>query len=142
MSRRARLDSELVRRKLARSREHAAQLIGAGRVAVGGRTASKAATQVDTASAITVAEAAEGPDYVSRGAHKLIGALEAFGPKGLAVKERRCLDAGASTGASPTCCCATARRTCSPSTSGTASSPGRCGPTSGSRSWSGSTSGI
>ncbi|GGS57432.1 TlyA family rRNA (cytidine-2'-O)-methyltransferase [Planobispora rosea] len=98
MSRRARLDSELVRRKLARSREHAAQLIEAGRVAVGGRTAAKPATQVDTASAITVAEAAEGPDYVSRGAHKLVGALEAFGPRGLTVEGRRCLDAGASTG--------------------------------------------
>ncbi|GAA3447496.1 TlyA family RNA methyltransferase [Planomonospora venezuelensis] len=98
MSRRARLDSELVRRKLARSREHAAQLIEAGRVAVGGRTAAKPATQVDTASAIVVAEAAEGPDYVSRGAHKLLGALAAFGPRGLAVAGRRCLDAGASTG--------------------------------------------
>ncbi|GAA3031140.1 TlyA family RNA methyltransferase [Streptosporangium longisporum] len=98
MSRRARLDSELVRRKLARSREQAAQLIEAGRVSVGGRTAEKPATQVDTASAIVVAEAAEGPDYVSRGAHKLLGALEAFGPRGLAVAGRRCLDAGASTG--------------------------------------------
>ncbi|GAA3160662.1 hemolysin [Planomonospora alba] len=98
MSRRARLDSELVRRKLARSREQAAQLIEAGRVTVGGRTASKPATQVDTASAIVVAEAAEGPDYVSRGAHKLVGALEAFGPRGLTVAGRRCLDAGASTG--------------------------------------------
>ncbi|MBG0832834.1 TlyA family RNA methyltransferase [Planomonospora sp. ID67723] len=98
MSRRARLDSELVRRKLARSREHAAQLIEAGRVTIGGQPAAKPATQVDTASAIVVAEAAEGPDYVSRGAHKLLGALAAFGPKGLTVAGRRCLDAGASTG--------------------------------------------
>ncbi|WP_275411745.1 TlyA family RNA methyltransferase [Sphaerisporangium siamense] len=98
MSRRVRLDRELVRRGLARSREHAADLITGGRVSVGGRTADKPATQVDTASAIIVAEMAEGPDYVSRGAHKLIGALEAFGPRGLAVEGRRCLDAGASTG--------------------------------------------
>ncbi|GGL43823.1 TlyA family RNA methyltransferase [Planomonospora parontospora] len=98
MSRRARLDSELVRRRLARSREQAAQLIEAGRVTVGGRTAAKPATQVDTASAIVVTEAEEGPDYVSRGAHKLVGALEAFGPAGLSVRGRRCLDAGASTG--------------------------------------------
>ncbi|GAT68439.1 cytochrome C peroxidase [Planomonospora sphaerica] len=98
MSRRARLDSELVRRKLARSREQAAQLIEAGRVTVGGRTAAKPATQVDTASAIVVTEAEEGPDYVSRGAHKLVGALAAFGPEGLGVRGRRCLDAGASTG--------------------------------------------
>ena len=33
--------------------------------------------------------------WVSRGAHKLIGALDAFG---LSVEDRRCLDAGASTG--------------------------------------------
>ncbi|MFC4532826.1 TlyA family RNA methyltransferase [Sphaerisporangium dianthi] len=98
MSRRIRLDSELVRRGLARSREQAAELISGGRVSVGGRTAAKPATQVDTASAIVVAEAAEGPDYVSRGAHKLIGAIEAFAPRGLTVEGRRCLDAGASTG--------------------------------------------
>ncbi|MEO3804867.1 TlyA family RNA methyltransferase [Nonomuraea sp. B1E8] len=96
MSRRIRLDSELVRRGLARSREQATQLIEAGRVSVGGRRAGKPATQVDTASAIVVADSQDGPDYVSRGAHKLLGALEAFGS--LAVEGRRCLDAGASTG--------------------------------------------
>jgi 23S rRNA (cytidine1920-2'-O)/16S rRNA (cytidine1409-2'-O)-methyltransferase len=58
--------------------------------------AGKAATQVDTAAPIVVAESAAGPEYVSRGAHKLLGALEAFG--GLTVAGRRCLDAGASTG--------------------------------------------
>ncbi|MBB4919434.1 TlyA family RNA methyltransferase [Streptosporangium saharense] len=98
MSRRTRLDSELVRRGLARSREQASQLIEAGRVTVGGQVAAKPATQVETASAIVVAEAVEGPDYVSRGAHKLLGALEAFGPRGLTVTGRHCLDAGASTG--------------------------------------------
>ncbi|MCG5215087.1 TlyA family RNA methyltransferase [Streptosporangium sp. KLBMP 9127] len=98
MSRRTRLDSELVRRGLARSREQAGQLIEAGRVSVGGQVAGKAATQVDTASAILVAESADGPDYVSRGAHKLLGALTAFGPRGLTPQGRRCLDAGASTG--------------------------------------------
>ena len=96
MSRRVRLDSELVRRKLARSREQAAQLIEDGRVTVGGQLAVKPATQVDTAAAIVVAASADGPDYVSRGAHKLLGALEAF--TALEVKGRRCLDAGASTG--------------------------------------------
>jgi 23S rRNA (cytidine1920-2'-O)/16S rRNA (cytidine1409-2'-O)-methyltransferase len=35
---------------------------------------------------------------VSRGGHKLAGALAAFGPRGLTVAGRRCLDAGASTG--------------------------------------------
>src|SRR5262249_10911147 len=39
-----------------------------------------------------------GEEYVSRGAHKLAGALAAFEPRGLTVAGRRCLDAGASTG--------------------------------------------
>src|SRR4051794_21577591 len=52
---RRRLDAELVRRKLARSREHASQLIAAGRVTVAGATATKAATQVETSAALVVA---------------------------------------------------------------------------------------
>lgn len=95
---RRRLDAELVRRKLARSREHAAQLIAAGRVTVGRNTATKSATQVETAAAIVVAEDDSDPDYVSRGGHKLAGALAAFVPQGLKVEGRRALDAGASTG--------------------------------------------
>ncbi|HLV74567.1 MAG TPA: TlyA family RNA methyltransferase [Vulgatibacteraceae bacterium] len=95
MSRR-RLDAELVRRGLARSREHAGRLIADGRVRVGGRTAAKAATQVEAGAAIVVADAESGPEYVSRGGHKLAGALKAFG--GPPVKGRVCLDAGASTG--------------------------------------------
>lgn len=49
---------------------------------------------MDAATPVLV-EAEEGEQWVSRGAHKLIGALDAFGvdPRG-----RRCLDAGASTG--------------------------------------------
>ncbi len=95
---RRRLDAELVRRKLARSREHAGQLIAAGRVTVGKNLATKPATQVETAAAILVAEDDNDPDYVSRGGHKLAGALEAFVPLGLEVEGRRALDAGASTG--------------------------------------------
>jgi 23S rRNA (cytidine1920-2'-O)/16S rRNA (cytidine1409-2'-O)-methyltransferase len=96
--RRLRLDAELVRRRLARSREHAAELVVSGRVSVGGVTASKPATQVGTDVAIVVAEDPDRPDYVSRGGHKLAGALAAFAPLGLSVAGRRCLDAGASTG--------------------------------------------
>jgi 23S rRNA (cytidine1920-2'-O)/16S rRNA (cytidine1409-2'-O)-methyltransferase len=96
MARRMRLDTELVRRGLARSREQAADLITAGRVAVGGQTAAKAATQVGQDAAITIADAGQGPEYASRGGRKLEGALAAFA--GLAVAGRRCLDAGASTG--------------------------------------------
>jgi 23S rRNA (cytidine1920-2'-O)/16S rRNA (cytidine1409-2'-O)-methyltransferase len=94
---RARLDAELVRRGLARSREQAAELIAAGRVAVGGQVASKSSTQVAREAPVTVADDADaGPAYVSRGGHKLAGALAAFA--GLDVTGKRCLDAGASTG--------------------------------------------
>lgn len=98
MPRRLRLDAELVRRGLARSREHAAELIGAGRVKVAGAVATKAATGVTTDVALVVLEDPAHPDYVSRGGHKLAGALRAFEPAGLTVAGRRCLDAGASTG--------------------------------------------
>ncbi len=96
--RRLRLDQELVRRGFARSREHASELVAAGRVTVSGAQARKAATGVTTDVAIVVREDAERPDYVSRGGHKLAGALDAFAPLGLSVRGRRCLDAGASTG--------------------------------------------
>ncbi|WP_031076967.1 TlyA family RNA methyltransferase [Streptomyces sp. NRRL WC-3742] len=95
---RRRLDAELVRRKLARSREHASELIAAGRVTVGGTTATKPATQVETSAAVVVAKDENDPDYVSRGGHKLAGAFAAFLPQGLVVEGRRALDAGASTG--------------------------------------------
>ncbi|MFG2098756.1 TlyA family RNA methyltransferase [Streptomyces sp. NPDC048612] len=95
---RRRLDAELVRRKLARSREHASQLIAAGRVTVGGATATKPATQVETSAAVVVREDESDPDYVSRGGHKLAGAFAAFVPLGLKIEGRRALDAGASTG--------------------------------------------
>jgi len=94
---RARLDAELVRRGLARSREQAAELIAAGRVAIAGQTASKSATQVTKDTPVTVADEDDGEAaYVSRGGHKLAGALAAFA--GLEVAGKRCLDAGASTG--------------------------------------------
>ena len=93
--RRLRLDAELVRRGLARSRDHAATLIADGRVRVGGSVASKAATGVETAAAVVVADDVDDPGWASRGASKLLGALGAFD---VAVEGRRCLDAGASTG--------------------------------------------
>ncbi|MCW2786213.1 MAG: hemolysin [Marmoricola sp.] len=96
--RRLRLDAELVRRGLARSRDHAGELIADGRVSVGGQRASKAATGVTTDSDLVVRADPDKPDYVSRGGHKLAGALAAFAPDGLTVAGRRCLDAGASTG--------------------------------------------
>jgi 23S rRNA (cytidine1920-2'-O)/16S rRNA (cytidine1409-2'-O)-methyltransferase len=97
MGRRTRLDAELVRRGLARSREQAAELIAAGRVEVRGTAAAKPAAMVDPADPVRVRD--DGAEsYVSRGGHKLAGALAGFGPAGLAVTGKRCLDAGASTG--------------------------------------------
>ena len=98
MPRRLRLDAELVRRGLARSREHAGELIAAGRVKVSGAVATKPATGVTTDVALVVLDDPGRPDYVSRGGHKLAGALEMFEPLGLVVSGRRALDAGASTG--------------------------------------------
>ena len=96
MARRARLDAELVRRKLARSREQAAALVAAGRVRVRGDVATKVAAMIDPADPVVVSGDDPTTDYVSRGGHKLAGALSAFA--GLTVAGRRCLDAGASTG--------------------------------------------
>jgi 23S rRNA (cytidine1920-2'-O)/16S rRNA (cytidine1409-2'-O)-methyltransferase len=98
MPRRQRLDAELVRRGLARSREHAAQLIAAGRVSASGATATKAATAVSLDAPVVVRDDPTSPDYASRGAHKLVGALDLFEPAGLQVQGRVALDAGASTG--------------------------------------------
>ena len=87
-----RLDAELAARGLARSRTHAARLISAGSVTVDGRGVVKPSAAVDAASVIEVA--AE-DHYVSRGAHKLVAALEAFG---VDIAGRAALDLGASTG--------------------------------------------
>ena len=95
MARRSRMDAELVRRGLARSREHAVALITEGRVAVSGQTASKAATGVEAGTPVVVRTDPDQPSWVSRGAHKLLGALDAFD---VPVEGRRALDAGASTG--------------------------------------------
>ena len=94
MTRRARIDAELVRRGLARSRQQAAELISSGRVTVDGMPAVKPATAVTATARLAVEDVGE-RTWVSRGAHKLIGALDAFG---IDVTARRALDAGASTG--------------------------------------------
>lgn len=92
---RRRLDAELVRRSLARSRDEARELVDSGRVKLNGTPASKVATQVEDSASIVVTRDDDDPGYVSRGAHKLAGALDATG---LDPQELRCLDAGASTG--------------------------------------------
>lgn len=93
----ARLDSELVRRGLARSRRHAGELIAAGRVAVDGVPTSRSATALRDEQVVTVATE-DDPGYASRAGFKLAGALDLWEPLGLRVAGRACLDAGASTG--------------------------------------------
>lgn len=88
----SRLDAALAARGLARSRTHAAQLIAAGLVTVDGRGVVKPSTPVRDDS---VLEVAASDHYVSRGAHKLIAALDAFD---IDVAGRPALDMGASTG--------------------------------------------
>ena len=85
-----RLDAELVRRGLAKSRESALELIDEKLVLVSGIPASKAATQVDTQTSITLKETKE--QYVSRGGFKLEGAIQAF-PQ-IQIREQVVLDAG------------------------------------------------
>ncbi len=95
-SRRIRLDQLLVERGLAPTRARAQALVLAGKVRVGigdgARRDRKPGDLVDPAAPV---EVAAGREWVSRGAHKLVAALDAFGidPAG-----RVCLDVGASTG--------------------------------------------
>ena len=88
----ARLDAALAARGLARSRTHAAALIDGGLVTVNGTPVVKSSTKVEDHDVLEVAGA---DHYVSRGAHKLIAALDGFGidPAGALA-----LDMGASTG--------------------------------------------
>jgi 23S rRNA (cytidine1920-2'-O)/16S rRNA (cytidine1409-2'-O)-methyltransferase len=87
-----RLDIALVERGLVRSRTVAAKLIADGLVTVDGKPVVKASAKIRENQVLDVAPT---DHYVSRGAHKLIAALDAFG---ITVTGRTVLDAGASTG--------------------------------------------
>ncbi|HUB67814.1 MAG TPA: TlyA family RNA methyltransferase [Candidatus Methylacidiphilales bacterium] len=92
-----RLDMELMARGLVESREQAQRLILAGEVWVEGQRWDKSSKLCAASAAIEV----RGADrYVSRGGHKLEGALNAFR---LDVAGCRCLDIGASTGGFTDC---------------------------------------
>jgi 23S rRNA (cytidine1920-2'-O)/16S rRNA (cytidine1409-2'-O)-methyltransferase len=95
---RRRLDAELVRRGLARSRHGAVEAIAGGRVLVGGAPAQTPARRVGDDEAITVL--GPPPRFVSRGGEKLAGALAMFDVE---VSGRRALDVGASTGGFTDC---------------------------------------
>jgi len=86
-----RLDTELVHRGLARSRTAAQAAVAAGTVLVNGQAATKPAQQVAPGD---VLELSATDPWVSRAAHKLVGALDDSGTPVPA----RVLDAGASTG--------------------------------------------
>lgn len=97
-----RLDVALVARGLARSRNQAAELIRQGLVTVDEQVITKPShTTSDDATIQT-----DGAPWVSRAAHKLVGALDA---SGISVGER-VLDAGASTGGFTQVCLARGAR--------------------------------
>lgn len=91
-----RLDAVLVSRGLARSRGHARDLVDAGVVLLDGRPADRVAVRVGPDTDVAVDDASG--TYVGRAAHKLVAAIDAFGPLGLRIEGRHCLDIGASTG--------------------------------------------
>jgi len=91
-----RLDAELVRRGLVRSRGQARELVTRGDVLLDGAPATKPSTPVTPTSSIALTE--EPDRWVGRAAYKLLEALRVFGRSGLTVAGKRCLDVGASTG--------------------------------------------
>lgn len=93
-----RLDSELVRRSLAQSRERAKEYILGGLVEVNGRAAQKPSEAVSEEDKIAVV--GETLKYVGRGGLKLERAISAFG---LDLRGLVCLDIGASTGGFTDC---------------------------------------
>jgi 23S rRNA (cytidine1920-2'-O)/16S rRNA (cytidine1409-2'-O)-methyltransferase len=92
-----RLDVEMVARGLAESREQAQRLILAGEVWVDDQRWDKASKPCAAAQRI---EVRGGERYVSRGGHKLEGAIAGFN---LDVTGLRCLDLGSSTGGFTDC---------------------------------------
>ncbi|MCV7595902.1 TlyA family RNA methyltransferase [Micrococcus luteus] len=94
MAESARADAALAARGLARSRTEGAALIRAGQVLLDGRPVRRPSDRVAADATLRLRD--PGPRYVSRAAHKLVSALEAF--PDVAVAGRRALDAGASTG--------------------------------------------
>lgn len=67
-----------------------------GLVTISGTRAAKPSSQVSETDVLVVDH--PGPRWVGRAAHKLDAALQAWGPEGLVVEGRRCVDVGASTG--------------------------------------------
>ncbi len=98
MADKERLDVLLVERNLVSSRERAKALIMAGEVYVDGMKEDKAGTKIDIKSEITLKSAEM--KYVSRGGFKLEKAVNEFGVE---LKDKICMDIGASTGGFTDC---------------------------------------
>lgn len=98
MAEKERLDVLLVKNNLAASRELAKAYIMAGNVYVSGLKETKVGTKVDINSEITVRD--NKMKYVSRGGFKLEKAINEFG---IDLKDKICLDIGASTGGFTDC---------------------------------------
>jgi 23S rRNA (cytidine1920-2'-O)/16S rRNA (cytidine1409-2'-O)-methyltransferase len=97
MKKKARIDQTLIERGFFESREQAQRSIMAGAIRVGEQLITKPAAMIDVDASISVAES---PQFVSRGATKLSGALDFFK---LDVRDKVALDIGASTGGFTDC---------------------------------------
>jgi 23S rRNA (cytidine1920-2'-O)/16S rRNA (cytidine1409-2'-O)-methyltransferase len=96
-AKKARIDQTLVERGFFASRERAQRAIMAGEVRVGDRVFAKAAELVEIDAPISIVQP---PQFASRGALKLGGALDFFGVE---VKGKTALDIGSSTGGFTDC---------------------------------------
>jgi 23S rRNA (cytidine1920-2'-O)/16S rRNA (cytidine1409-2'-O)-methyltransferase len=96
-AKKARIDQTLVERGFFASRERAQRAIMAGEVRVGDRVFAKAAELIEIDAPISIVQP---PQFASRGALKLGGALDFFGVE---VKGKTALDIGSSTGGLTDC---------------------------------------
>lgn len=88
-----RLDLLVVQQGLAETREKAQAMILAGQILTGDQLLEKPGMKL--ARDVVLRVRGEVDHYVSRGAHKLLGALKTFQ---ISLSDRTCLDVGASTG--------------------------------------------
>lgn len=93
MGRKIRLDRLLVERGVCDSRERAREWIAAGRVLVAGIPAVRPDAQIDVTREVSLVS--DTHEWVSRGAHKLLGALDGLG---VSAAGRVAADLGSSTG--------------------------------------------
>jgi len=96
-AKRERIDQTLVERGFFASRERAQRAIMAGEIRVGDRVFAKAAELIEIDAPISIVQP---PQFASRGALKLGGALDFFGVE---VKGKTALDIGSSTGGFTDC---------------------------------------